>query len=620
MGRFTVRLEKAYYWAGSALAYPRDLLLTPESWSASDRGGCKQASIRATGSAESLAYLTTWLGDRVEIFSEEGECVWWGDLWDIEITLGAIQISITLDQVSNRIAVTYAQTLPDGTQESRTTDWVEDADSIAHYGTRELLYGQSDGDLVSAPVRRDQLLRKLSLPSPTFSTSGDIATNSAMLTAQGTWYKADSIYFTNPLGLIEAMDENGSQHLGMSLTSTQIHFGQDSQPAGGYATEASEMTIEGGATFDGLQVKDDIYIEGSVAVGDEGERNNGTTSIDKMDHPYQIGSGKDFVKELVGPSITVSVGDLPSVDGIAQAFKSGAVPWTLTKVSLNVRAIGTPTDSLRVALCADNAGNPGAFLSAVDTPGSAIFTEMTWTEIDMPHYTFAPNTYYWLMVQRNTSMHALAHGYEIGVDEDLNFRTNDGNPGVGVKVMKSSAPGSWVARDPDCDLCFRLIAEISSTEQMRAVIEAVDSFQQPIILLDSGVAVLQHEDSKRTCLDVFNSLLDLGLGGESYVVWLARDRSVIVDVAPPASSEDYLLGLDGRLRYPNGSNALPGKLIYGQTVTLDSLILFDTLGQRAKSGRGIYIRESRYNAEQDRLTLLGEGALDPWSALNIRRA
>lgn len=615
MGRFTVRLEKAYYWAGSALAYPHDLLLTPESWSASDRGGCKQATIRASGSAESLAYLTTWLGDRLEIFSEEGECLWWGDLWDIEISLGPLQVSLTLDAVSNRIAVTYTHKLPDGTEESRTTDWVQDDNSVAHYGKRELLYGMPATRQIPAEVTRDELLRKISTPGATIITGEDVA-YSAMLTAQGTWYKADSIYFSNPLGLIENMNENGTQYLGMSLTSTQIHFGTSS---GTIDTEAGEMTIEGGGSFDPLKPDDNIFIEGSVAVGSEGERNNGSYTIDKMDHPYQIGIGGEFVTEAVGPSITVSLGDGPSLDGIAQSFKFGAMPWTVTKVALNVRKIGTPTDSFRVAICADAAGVPGTLLSAADTLGTGLFTELTWTEFDIPPFTFVPNTWYWLLVQRSASMHTLAHGYEISLDEDVSYRTETGISGVGVKVIKSSG-GTWVARSPDCDLPFRLIAEIRSTEQMRAVIEAVDSFQQPILEVSAETLVPQFEDSQRTCLDMLNSLLDLGIGGDQYVVWLARDRSVIVDIAAPASSEDYLLGSDGRLRYPSGGNVLPGKLIYGQTISVDSLFLYDSLAQRAKSGRGLYIRESRYSADSDRLTLLGEGAPDPWSALTIRRA
>src|SRR4051812_22835202 len=116
MPRFNAELKKDTYYGERIQQLPRDLVLIPQTWSASDRGGCKQATLLATGSAESLASLCGWLGDQVEIFNEFGDCLWWGDLWDIELSLGNIIIHMSLDDVRNRIRVTWPTILADGSE------------------------------------------------------------------------------------------------------------------------------------------------------------------------------------------------------------------------------------------------------------------------------------------------------------------------------------------------------------------------------------------------------------------------------------------------------------------------------------------------------------------------
>ena len=53
--RFSARFVKSGYGA-TAATLPIGLELTPQTWSASDRGGCKQATLSAEGSGEALAW------------------------------------------------------------------------------------------------------------------------------------------------------------------------------------------------------------------------------------------------------------------------------------------------------------------------------------------------------------------------------------------------------------------------------------------------------------------------------------------------------------------------------------------------------------------------------------
>ena len=135
MERFSVLLKKTGFGAPSYTP-PADLILTPIRWSASDRGGMRSCTVQASGSAQSLVYLVGWLGDRLEVYNEQGDLVWWGVLWDLEIAIGNVLYSSTLDSVYNRVAVIYPHQLGDGSVESRTTAWVEDEDSMERYGTR----------------------------------------------------------------------------------------------------------------------------------------------------------------------------------------------------------------------------------------------------------------------------------------------------------------------------------------------------------------------------------------------------------------------------------------------------------------------------------------------------
>src|SRR4030095_4768746 len=166
MQRFSVQLSRTGTYGASALSMQGDLTLTPEMWSASDRGGCKQATVSASGSAESLAYLCGWLGDQVEIYNEMGDVVWWGDLWEIEVQLGQIVVNLSLDNIYNRIAVTYPIILSDGSEQSATTAWAADTVSSDRYGKRELLYGQPASLGLSAVEVRDQILKRMAAPDP----------------------------------------------------------------------------------------------------------------------------------------------------------------------------------------------------------------------------------------------------------------------------------------------------------------------------------------------------------------------------------------------------------------------------------------------------------------------
>lgn len=603
MQRFSALLKKVGF-AATAMTLPPDLVLTPASWSASDRGGMKQCTINASGSAESLAYLCGWLGDRIEIFNEAGDPCWWGTLWDIEVSLGNVVVNLSLDQVYNRVAVIYPLVNADGSESSDVTAWAQNQNSIDRYGKRELLYGMPSAFTKSADFVRDHLLLRFKEPGPIISTQAT-AQFSARLTGQGTWYKAASVYFTNLDGLVEHMGESGSQVIGRHIISTLISFGTATPGGLGTGSEADEIVISSG-NFDPLTIGDTFTLSGAA-----NGANNDTFNVDHQDASNQIGISGTFTPEAAGANVKISWGDGISVDNIAQSFELDT-GWTVTHVAVKVRRVGSPSDNFRIGIYPDAAGVPGTVLEFVEVLGSTLFTELTWTEFAFatPVALSASTTYY--VAMRRTGAANLTDGYEVAMDEDLGYL--DGS----FRHYNGSA---WVARVPDADMPFRVIGEISSTAQLGKALAVVDGFLYNLVQVDSEIPVRQFSDSERFASDVVEEMLDAGTStGERLIAWVTYDSAVVVDIVPLSSEENLILGSDGKIRFPTGSPYIPGRLVFGQFVDVDGLLLLDGLGiSRTSSGAATYVAESSYDAASDMLTISGEGALDPFQTLSIRK-
>ena len=603
MQRFHVRLIKLGFLASGA-DLPGDLILTPRVWSANDRGGCRDAQIEASGGGESLAGLTGWLGDKVEIYNEAGDPVWWGVLWDMDISLGNILVSMSMDNVFNRVAVTYPFQMADGSEESRTTDWVEDANSIDQYGTRELLYGLPENLSRAPETVRDQLLERFKRPGTIISTqaAGEYA---ARLNCRGAWQKASSIYFTNADGMHEYTDGVDVQVIGRHIVSDVVSFGAFTVDA-----DPEDLELAGGAGFTSVFVSGDTFtISGAAQAG-----NNDTWTISNVESDGHLEVTGEFIDEDEGADVQISHADHVSEDNIAITFQVPTA-WTATHVAVQVRRIGNPTDNFRIGIYPDSAGAPGTVLGVNETDGGDIFTEMTWTEfeLDTPVALSAATTY-WLGMRR-TGTANLADGYEVTVDEDL------GNTGSVLRVLHGA---SWVARTVDADMPFRIIGEIDSTAQLTKAIEAVDGFNQAIVLVDSDVPVRQYTVQEHTAMDEINEMLDAGTDdGERLIAWVAQDNSVIVDIADSAHSglgqTNLMLGEDGKLYYPDGGLYPPGKLVYGRHVDINSMLLLEGTGVRSRRGPAVYVAESTYDADSDMITIQSDGAVDPWKALTIRQ-
>jgi hypothetical protein len=629
MPRFTTRLVKLQTFGALGMDLPRDLTITPLSWSANDRGGCYQAEFKAEGSAESVASLTGWLGDRIEIYNEFGQMVWWGDVWDIEITLDHIEVRLSLDNVYNRVQIIYPAVLPDGTEISKRSLWAEDGNSVTRYGRRELLHSLSSTMGPAFASVREQLLAKFSYPGPIVSSRRD-AGFSARLIGQGTWYKASSIYFANAKGLLEYTVENGQQTLGRSITSTAIQFGViDTEADPDELVAGDEMTISGGSFYP-LKADDSFTVRGGVAMDEDGRNNNDSHIVEAAPSTDKIIISGSFVPEAAGIPIQISWGYNKSQTILAQSFKITSAAWSATHVAVKVRQLRnmadpdnpvSPTDYFHIGIYADNAGVPWTLLAYQQVLGSTLYTELTWTEFALlSTLALTPGTTYWLGVRRSgpageSITPHLQDGYELAISE-----LEGHDEGYVDGQMKVSDGATWVERLPRADMCFRIIGEVDSSVQMVAALESVDSFSTNIVQLETGIMVRPYRDDGRTAMDELDELLEAGTeDGKRLISIVMADRSVVVDTARPIEESEFTLGADGRMRTANGSPILPGQLVYGQHVQVDTLLLLDGVGVRLEHGRSLYIQSSSYDARSDSLMVQSLGALDPYEALSYRQ-
>lgn len=677
MDKFSVMLTKrANLFAGGLAQLPPGITLIPERWAAVDIGGMATATIRATGTLEDLAHLLTWVGDRAEIRNDLGTGVWWGVIYEVEADLGGVTVNLSLESIVNRVAVQYASYLPDGSTESRTTDWVQDATSIDRYGKRELLYSLPEGYAEAAEVVRDRLLARLADPAPVLKTRSDYAVG-ATLYCRGVWDLLDFSYYTNDLGLAAHEDSAGQLYLGASYTANTISFAAADDI---YDSNNGLSALQQGVVF--------------TMAGAAQAANNGTFTVQSYDNAGHIETVENTqVTEAAGATVTIALGDQPAISKLAMKFRNTASgTWNADKVALRMQRVGSPGDKVQVQLCADSGGNPGTVLDQVDDggiAGSSVPTEMNWVEFPLNNtQPLALSTDYWLVVSRSGSA-SLTNYYIVSIDEagdaanlattllanvsnvatTIDVRANTLTNGARIWLTKGGQyeimtvtstataitggyrysvtrnvdgsganawatndavydafgglriyTGSWGAHTPDADLPYRVIGGAYSTTQLRQCLETSTELSDVLVNVTSNIKVRTYRDSERSVRDEALDMLELGTSaGDRLIVTVTRDRVALVDKPPASSPLNPILGRDGRLRHPTGVLWEPGQLVCGRWVNVDGLPVLDGVATKTKGSQALYIERAEYDATNDTLILQSEGALDPWQAMRWKR-
>lgn len=208
---------------------PLPLVYRVEWYSNSVFGGPKEAVITATGSDLALWELFEYVRRPVEIFNDHGELVWWGFVALADLRVGTVSASVSIDSMYNRIAVAF--TAAAGRQ---TTAWAEDTESVAEYGTRELLLTISSSSSDHALAARAMALAQKRYPIPTVQPGRSRSAKSQVsLRCRGWWSTLDWKYYSVGAG----SQDTGTQAKAIAVTAGQFFSAVDLETLSGVSTD-----------------------------------------------------------------------------------------------------------------------------------------------------------------------------------------------------------------------------------------------------------------------------------------------------------------------------------------------------------------------------------------------
>lgn len=177
-------------------------MLYVSTYSRAALGGPKLAKISALGDVLTLWEFAEMLRCPVVIRDTlRQKAPWIGYIDEIDLYVDGQRINISIDSMANRIAVAYTLT-----QFRFTTTWEENAESIATYGTKELLLTARDMTDNQASDYRDTELSRRKYPAVSIPYPGQRGTQSAIITARGWWDTLDWTYYARADG-IEAYED-----------------------------------------------------------------------------------------------------------------------------------------------------------------------------------------------------------------------------------------------------------------------------------------------------------------------------------------------------------------------------------------------------------------------------
>lgn len=565
------------------------LVFQPRTWSQAHIGGPDQATIDVIGPPESLHETLRLLGDTVSIFNEHTTKIWFGFCNEVEYSLGNVTVNVSLESIANRIAVVYTDTTIDGSSERKTTDWADDFTSIAKFGRKELR-PSFEGTEAEALVFRDSELDRLAWPVPVIrNEEGQVG---GTVHCKGHWHKLAWQYYENLAGVEEYSDTGAAeQYIGARYTATTISF------------NAPDDILDSANNFDLLEHGDEITIAGAAAGA-----NNGVFSVNVTGAGAIEIEENTLVTAAAGASITLTLGGT-RLDKVAQSFTltEDTPAWTVATIAVRVRRVGTPVDNLICQLCSDTAGSPGTVLEEIHLLGSSLSDETAWVEFPFSNTSFLTfGTTGWIVISRSSP--SIRAYYVLELNEEAGY--------AGGQVKLHDGTG-WSGRTPAADMPFRIAGKVSTTEQIRTIIEASDEFDagRVFILNASGIETSQYRDGDSLASDEIADLLAIGRStGQSYLADMLDTKNIIVRAYPATNDVPYIHQRDGRVHPQAGAPMPPGQTIAGvwvYPVFLESLDIF-------KPATALFVAASEYDVNADRLNFESDGALSVYRGRRVQ--
>lgn len=560
--------------------------LMPLRYSVDAVGGPVQATIAASGAASELGRLRAMLGYYVRIRNRNNTPVWWGMIEEVTTDIGGLSVGVNLNDFRNRMKVSYTVRDGDGYAVAATTAWEQHDQSVAIYGTREMVYTAGELSPDAADALRDRELSKRGLPRQSLKLAqpGDSAT----IRCVGLWSTLAWTYYVNTAGReVFDVQHNAEQTIGWGFTASDVGFADRRlhKLSGGLegAGEGEKIIISGSTSNNGS------FVTEATAEGEVTAYTNTTISFDPVDDILDSADGFGFVREgtfidvdgsvgaaydgyhlvdgrgrnhitvdetvtgavdtlAAGASITVTQGQsLPFTTEVTTEIPGNTITvssykyiaysftltddndWTVAEVWIRARKVGTPSDSLLVGIAADAGGSPSTLLDYGTVAASSLLQSSNWVSVPLANtVTLAYGTTYWVIAYRTGANDADDY-YAVGVDEDLQR---------GAGTLKLYDGSSWVARPVDADMPFQVWGHTDTTTQIAAMLLSEGQFLAGNdVRTDSDLPRRQYRDGSVDTLYEVEKLIEAGSYGVALLATVNADWRAVVDTAPTDSGD-----------------------------------------------------------------------------------
>jgi hypothetical protein len=202
----------------------RSIKPTGMSWSV--YGGCKMATIKATGNEKQMYEFVEYLRCPVEVFDYRAKSTWWGYVANVTINSGISSYTVSLDQMANKVAVSFVDTEASGTvneEQSRSyTVYSNNAESVNEYGQKWFLYDAGKMRHGGAGALRDRITTQRAYPPAKLEFQGGRRDNefTAEIQCRG-WF--DTIGWAYYVGTTYVLETTAQlRHIGTIATTGQF--------------------------------------------------------------------------------------------------------------------------------------------------------------------------------------------------------------------------------------------------------------------------------------------------------------------------------------------------------------------------------------------------------------
>lgn len=639
---------------GEGVIVPSELTFLPVRWKGASFGGGKEAEIIVTGGRAGIKALRNWLRYGVRIVNRRGANCWHGYIHDVELQLSGLAITASLDDLRNRIAVTYSSTVG-AIETAATTAWASDAGSVAEYGTKEHLESLGSASVTMATAWRDRELAAKAWPSLKRAGDGGQGDSAAaILRCRGWFNTAGWKYYQRTDGRLEHLPNDTQEWpLGWGISSSnQIGFGgygiHDAALRLEYLPSGAKVTVTGSTsnnksfTFADATNEDvTTYTATSVRFepsDDIIDTNEGMGAI-KSDHwVYVSGSplntrwhyigtaGADHIRtsattsgniqaESAGASITLTqaqridvyeraTAEAPATAAgvnialagqqIAQKITLGYT-MTIDRIQLELAKVGAPSDSVSVEISTNNAGVPGTLKTSGTMAAANLTDSLTSVWVTLTPVTLIAGDY-WIRVKRSGSLNGADH-FTLGMTKTA----------YGSCIAWNGS--AWSAFNMGWYVRFRIWATEDTGTMIETILSAAGQFLTISSGFTTGVFGFTTMDQIAVAGDEISRLAEIGTAtGKRVLLDVGPDRTVRLYAQTTPIAEETLLyyTANGQNRLTNsaGSDWEPGVLPLGRWVEFADL---DSDLATAGGLSPAAIAEAEYNAASGQWTLTFDG-------------